>query len=151
MRLSPHFDLSELTASQYATRFSIDNSPTQPIIDNLTRLCVEVLEPLREAIGKPIIISSGYRSPSLNRAIGGSAGSAHMFGLAADISVPGITTRNVCFQILTERIKFDQLIDEFGSWVHVSIAPKNSTNRGQQLEARRQENGRVIYKPTSFL
>jgi hypothetical protein len=151
MMLSPNFDLSEFIVSQYASRFDIDNRPRQPIIDNLTRLCVEVLEPLRAAVKKPIIISSGYRSLALNKAIGGASNSAHTLGLAADITVPGITNRTVCFHILTEKIKFDQLIDEFGSWVHVSIAAKNAQPRGQRLEARRQTDGKTIYKPASFL
>jgi zinc D-Ala-D-Ala carboxypeptidase len=151
MRLSPHFTLEEMTASQYATRTGIDNDPPTAVITNLERLCADVLEPLRRVVNAPIVISSGYRSPALNRAVGGSGGSAHMFGLAADLIVPEWTIRKVCQQFLLHRIQFDQLIDEFGRWVHVSLAPRDSKNRGHQLEARRSGARGVSYVPVSFI
>lgn len=151
MNLSPHFTLAELTISQYAARNGVDNTPPEPIIANLQRLCADYLEPLRRAVNGPVVVSSGYRSPKVNKAVGGSGGSAHMYGLAADLIVPGMSVRKVCQQIVTLRLPFDQLIDEFGAWVHIAIAPKDSRPRGHKMEARRSQSGGVIYTPTSFL
>lgn len=137
MNLSPNFTLQEMTVSQVATRLGIDNTPPDAIIDNLRRLCIVMLEPLRSIVKAPIIVSSGYRCPMLNRAIGGSSGSGHMYGLASDIIVPGVSVRDVCKAIVVHKLPFDQLIDEFGAWVHVSVAAKDSKPRMQQLEARK--------------
>lgn len=151
MNLSPNFALEEFTTSQEAIRRGIDNTPPAVIIDNLKRVCTTVLEPLRRAINSPIIISSGYRCPELNRAIGGSAASAHMYGLAVDIVVPGVPVRKVCQRVLMLRVPFDQLIDEFASWTHVSIASKDGKVRNHQLEARRTGPRGVSYIPVSFI
>jgi len=150
MKLSPHFTLEELTISQYAARNGVDNTPSEAILANLRRLCADYLEPLRLAVASPIVISSGYRSPQVNKAVGGSGGSAHMYGLAADLTVPGMPVRKVCQQIVALRLPFDQIIDEFGAWVHIAIAPKNTKPRGHMLEARRSQSRGVIYTPTSF-
>ena len=92
MNLSEHFTLEEMTASQLAMRQHIKNTPTAAALKNLARLAV-VLEQIRALVGKPIHIDSGYRSPPLNRAVGGSSASAHMEGLAADITVNGISSK----------------------------------------------------------
>jgi len=84
MKLSPHFDLSEFVSSKDPV------APNEDALDNLERLCAEVLEPLREAIGKPLKISSGYRSIKHNRAIGGADGSMHTTGMACDIAIGSV-------------------------------------------------------------
>lgn len=151
MKLSAHFTLDELVASQYAARHGIDNMPSDAIIGNLERLCADILEPLRVAVGRPIVVSSGYRSPEVNKAIGGSNGSAHMLGLAADITVPGLSVQAVCREIVKLKRPFDQVIDEYSSWVHVAIAAKDKKPRMQQLMARRYgQGGQTVYSIASF-
>jgi zinc D-Ala-D-Ala carboxypeptidase len=119
MKLTSNFTLEEMCASQVATRNRIDNRPNAAQVENLRRLAT-MLETIRLMVGKPVRVSSGYRSPALNRAIGGSARSAHMDGLAADITVPGMTARELALRIRDAHIDFDQLIHE-GTWVHVGL------------------------------
>ena len=120
MNLSPHFSLAELVASQVATRKGIDNTPTPAIVANLTRLA-ELLEQVRALVGAPIAISSGYRSPALNKAVGGAANSAHVLGLAADISTAKLAPKALALLIRQSDIAFDQLIYE-GTWVHIGLS-----------------------------
>lgn len=120
MKLSEHFDLSELIDSQTATRRGIANMPGPDALANLTRVA-GVLEQIRSLAGRPVVVSSGYRSPELNRAVGGAANSAHLTGLAADINVPGITPRALALLIRESGIVLDQLIFE-GKWVHVGLS-----------------------------
>lgn len=144
MNLSPNFTLDEFVRSQEGTRRGIDNIPPQPVIDCLRDLCEKVLEPLREALG-PVHISSGYRCPALNKAIGGAANSQHILGQAADIEVPGHSLDEV-FNWLAENTPFDQIIREFppGGWVHVSYS--RTRQRGTKLLASLQK-GRTVYSP----
>jgi zinc D-Ala-D-Ala carboxypeptidase len=151
MRLSKHFTLDEMIASQYATRHGINNLPNVDVIANLERLCLDYLEPLRAIVNAPIVVSSGYRSPALNKAIGGSMSSAHMVGLAVDLSVPGMSVYDVCKRAALVIPHFDQIIDEFGSWVHLSITNKTIKPRRQHLQARRDKNGSVTYSAASFV
>ena len=111
------------------------------IIFNLKILCENCLEPLREKLGKPLYISSGYRCKQLNTLIGGSKTSSHMVGQAADIKVKGIDTEFLFNEIIGSDIKFDQLIQEFDSWVHISCTTKN---RNQIMRAII-ENGKTKY------
>jgi uncharacterized protein YcbK (DUF882 family) len=120
MNLSEHFTLEELTASQAAVRNGLDNRPDLDITKNLRRMA-DKLEEVRALVGKPIIVSSGYRSPAVNKAVGGSSKSAHMRGLAADITVPGMTSRDLAELIRSSAIAYDQLIFE-GTWVHIGLA-----------------------------
>jgi len=125
MNLSPHFSLEELIVSQTASRKGIDNTPSQEIINNLTRLCA-FLETVRDALQSPINISSGYRCPELNAAVGGAASSQHVTGHAADFTAHGLTLDGIIQLIMKEQLPFDQLIREFpdsngGGWVHISI------------------------------
>lgn len=120
MNLSPHFSLAELTGSQVATRQGIDNTPVPAIIANLTRLAM-VLEQVRALVGAPITISSGYRSPTLNKAVGGASNSAHVLGLAADISTNKLAPKALAMLIRQSGILFDQLIYE-GTWVHIGLS-----------------------------
>ena len=120
MNLSPHFSLVELVSSQVATRKGIDNAPAPAIVANLTRLAA-LLEQVRALVGAPIAISSGYRSPALNKAVGGAANSAHVLGLAADISTAKLTPKALTLLIRHSDIAFDQLIYE-GTWVHIGLS-----------------------------
>ena len=120
MKLSPHFSLAELVSSQVATRKGIDNAPAPAIVANLTRLAA-LLEQVRALVGAPIAISSGYRSPALNKAVGGAANSAHVLGLAADISTAKLTPKALALLIRQSDIAFDQLIYE-GTWVHIGLS-----------------------------
>lgn len=139
-QLTTHFSLEELTASETASRHSIDNTPYPEHLDNLLRLAT-FLEQVKTLLGgKPIMINSAYRGPAVNEKVGGSKSSQHMVGCAADIRVPGMTPREVCLAIKASDLAFDQLIQEFyeegkaGGWTHVSIPNKEgSTPRGQAL------------------
>lgn len=142
--LSPHFTLAELTVSQTATRRGIDNHPTPVILQRLQLVAVHILEPVRAHYGRPVIVSSGYRSPTLNRAIGGSLTSQHCKGEAVDFRVSGVSNREVC-KFIRETLDFDQLIYEFGEagWVHCSY--REGPRRKEVLSASK-EGGRTIYR-----
>ena len=120
MQLSKNFSLAELVASQVATRQGIDNAPAPASVANLTRLAA-LLEQVRAVVGAPITISSGYRSPALNKAVGGAANSAHVLGLAADISTAKLAPKALALLIRQSDIAFDQLIHE-GTWVHIGLS-----------------------------
>lgn len=121
MRLTEHFTLAEMVVSQTASRKGIDNTPGQKEIVALTMLCREVLEPVRKHFERPVIVTSGYRSPALNKRIGGSATSQHCKGEAADFTVPGVSNFELC-KWMERNLNYDQLIYEYGEsgWVHVS-------------------------------
>lgn len=125
MRLSPHFTLAELTASQTAARRGIDNSPPPEIVANL-QATAGGMEKVREILGDQVItVSSGYRSPELNKAVGGSVGSAHRTGHAVDFNCYGFgSPLEVCEAIARSGLHYDQLIHEFGRWVHISFDPR---------------------------
>lgn len=120
MELSKHFTLQELTHSDTAVRKGIQNTPTPEQVENL-KMVASVLEQIRELVGKPVKVSSGFRCPELNRAIGGSKSSAHMQGLAADIYVDGMPAKQLAIAIRDAGIVMDQLIYE-GSWVHIGLS-----------------------------
>ncbi len=141
MQLSEHFAFEEFIFSQTAVRNGIDNTPNQQQIQNLRALCESVLEPIRTLIKQPLHISSGYRSPQLNKAIGGATNSQHMEGKAADIVCLAMDTPTLFKQIVRSGIVFDQLIFE-GTWVHVSYNPPG--NRAEILKATFQ-GGRATY------
>jgi len=148
--LSEHFDLAEFCSSQTAARMGRTIEPSPGELQNLTRLCVTVLEPLREALGRPIHISSGLRPLWLNQAIGGSSTSAHMDGRAADIEVPGMSPLEVCRKVVELNLPIDQVIHEFpnssgGGWCHVGIAKSDERPRNQ-LRTARVVAGRTVYE-----
>lgn len=142
-----YFTIQELTKSATAQRKGIDNSPSFQVRANLTALVEKVLDPLREAYGKPIVVTSGYRCEKLNRAVGGAASSQHVKGQAADIrSVQDTPEENKKLYDLIVKLglPFDQLINEYGyDWVHVSFGARH---RRQKLKAVR-KNGRTVYLP----
>lgn len=124
MKLTEHFSLAEMTRSATAVALGIDNTPDTQATENLKNLCREVLEPLRQWAGVPITVSSGYRSPELNRAVGGTPNSQHQKGEAADIRIPNLTEGRKYMEFILEYCRFDQLIwehDRYGThWIHVS-------------------------------
>lgn len=132
MNLSPHFTLEELTFSETAVRNGWHNQPPTEFLENLKRLCEYVLEPAREAFG-PIRVASGYRSTQVNAAVGSKPTSAHTQGRAADIQSG--TMRPLVFARAIDELDLpvDQLIHEFGAWVHVAIAPLGQAPRKQLL------------------
>lgn len=142
MQLSKDFSLAELTVSQTAVRRGIDNNPSPAVVDNLEALCANVLQPVRDHFGRPVVVSSGYRSKVLNLAIGGSLTSAHCNGEAADFTVPGVPLWDVAQWIWTN-LEYDQLIYEFGSWIHVGYSPRM---RNQELTAVKRS-GKTVYLP----
>jgi len=140
MKLSIHFTLEELTHSQTADRKGLDNTPNAVALNNLTITACN-LEKVRELLGHPIIISSGYRSPAVNRAVGGVATSAHTQGWAVDFICPAFgTPKQIVDAIKAAGVKVDQCIEE-GTWVHISFAP---TYRNQFLKATF-KNGKATY------
>jgi uncharacterized protein YcbK (DUF882 family) len=120
MNLSTHFTLDELTASQTAARKGLDNTPNATEVANLVRVAA-LLEEVRALLNKPILINSGFRSKAVNDAVGSRDTSQHRIGCAADIRVPGMTPREVVEACIAANIGYDQIIEEFGSWTHISV------------------------------
>ena len=156
MQLSEHFLLSEFTRSSTAERLGIDNSLDasnpldQDVINNLRNLCEQILEPLREFAGQPIIISSGYRCPQLNIKVGGVYSSQHTLGEACDIRIPEydftgeqgqrFTNTDILdrwFTWIMNNCDYDQLNKETSDrridWIHVSCRANKSKNRHQVI------------------
>ena len=126
VQLSEHFNLSEFIHSGTATSKGLDNTPPQAVINSLRELCVNVLEPIRSHFGKSVNVTSGYRSPAVNKAVGGQPSSQHMTGQAADINVTGVGTKELWDYVKT--LDYDQNILEYykggrTGWVHVSWRP----------------------------
>ncbi len=144
MQLSEHFELAEFLVSETAARLGIDNEPTPAVVENLRRLCQSVLEPLRLKLARPVVITSGYRSPDLNRAVGGSKTSHHMQGRAADLIVPGLSPLAVCQIAQQMKLPCVQIIHEFGRWAHLAVALPNE--RTQLLTAKLAQ-GKTVYEP----
>ena len=141
-----YFTIKELTASTKAKSMGIDNTPTPEVVGNLTALVEAVLDPLREKYGYPITVSSGYRCPRLNKAVGGEATSQHMTGEAADIYVAEAKDKAMLFALIYYTLPFDQLIwergnDEAPAWIHVSY--RDGRNR---RESKRTNDGVHYYK-----
>lgn len=136
-KISANFSLEELYASTTAAKKGIDNTPGEQEVINLTYLVIRVLQPLRTSMQRSITISSGYRSPQLNKAVGGAWNSQHLSGEAADISIGGdMEWGKKMFNWIKKNCIFDQLIWEHNAsgvyWIHVSYS-KNG-NRGQVIE-----------------
>lgn len=147
MNLSKNFTVDELCKSEIAIRRSIDNTPTETVISNLQALVLNVLQPVRNSLG-PITINSGYRSPAVNVAVGGSPTSDHCLGMAADIEIAGYDNKMLA-KFIEQNFKFTQLILEFyedeqpaSGWVHVSFDPNDL--KCQTLRAVKQ-NGKTVY------
>lgn len=137
-----YFTIKELCASATATQLGIKNEPTKAAALNLESLVLNILDPLRAAWGGGIIVTSGYRSAALNKAVGGSPSSAHRYGLAADI-VPADGRISVFKAFVVKWLKdnaisFDQYIDESDGteWVHIAIKSGSGNQRRQFLKYR---------------
>lgn len=122
-----YFTIAELCKSDTADRAGISNKCTKEHVVNLTALVNNVLDPLREAYGKPIVVNSGYRCEALNKKVGGAKTSDHVRGMAADITGGNPKENKRLFYLIQElRLPFTQLIDEKGfAWVHVSYDANN--------------------------
>lgn len=153
MQLSKHLSLAEVTRSDSAKRNGISNQPTPEHLENFKKLAEHIFEPIREHFGKPISISSGYRSKELNAKIGGSLTSQHCSGEAIDIDMDGTPdgiTNKMVFDYIKANLNFDQLIWEFGNsqspdWVHVSYE-STGKQRKQILKAVK-AGGKTVYEP----
>jgi len=153
MKLSENFTLSEMTKSQTAIRKNIDNTPTDEHIENLKHLAETLLQPIRDHFGKPVTVSSGYRSVDLCEAIGSSSRSQHAKGEAADFEIGGIDNKELGLWI-RDNIEYDQLILEFyndgdpnSGWIHCSMV-KDREPRKSTLKAIK-NNGQTQYVPWS--
>ena len=120
MQLSEHFTLEELTRSEVAERKGLDNTPNALEVSNLVRLA-GLLEEVRSLLNKPIMLNSGFRSKAVNDSVGSRDTSQHRIGCAADIRVPGMTPKQVVQAVIASDIGYDQIIEEFGSWTHISV------------------------------
>ncbi|WP_061285638.1 D-Ala-D-Ala carboxypeptidase family metallohydrolase [Leptospira interrogans] len=133
MNLSKNFTLEQLTI----TETGLTNEPDERSIESLKRLCDTILEPLYENVRLAISVSSGYRSPAVNRKIKGSITSQHMRGEAVDFGIKGMTKQDICKKILELDLPFHQLINEGtkngATWVHVSIAPNGVKPKKEYL------------------
>ncbi|WP_282259711.1 D-Ala-D-Ala carboxypeptidase family metallohydrolase [Stenotrophomonas sp. PS02301] len=137
MQLTANFSLAELTV----TGRNMPNVPNEAEVASLRSLAEMILQPLRDALGKPVRVNSAFRSEAVNRTVGGTATSQHRMGQAADIQVPGMTSVELAKKIVALGLPFDQVIEEFGSWVHVSYGPRH---RRQQLTAVKRS-GKTVY------
>ncbi len=134
--LSPHFTLGEMTDSGTARRHNIDNTPGEEHIANLTALCRNVLEPIRQRFGV-LRVTSGYRSPELNAKVGGAETSQHMRGEAADIQLSGSAVDEKMFAFVRDTLTYDQLLYERAAktgrrWLHISYR-RDRKNRREAL------------------
>ena len=120
MKLTENFSLEELTVSEIAVRKGLDNTPNASEITNLMRTAL-LLEQVRALLKKPIIVNSAFRSKPVNDAVGSKDTSQHRIGCAADIRVPGMTPKQVVQACIDANIPYDQIIEEFGSWTHISV------------------------------
>jgi hypothetical protein len=135
MQLSEHFDLNEATYSETAVRNGIDNQPSTVQLENM-KTAAQKLEQLRAVTG-PLRINSWLRLPAVNVAVGGSKVSSHMDGWAIDVSSSKLTPIQLCKEVQKAGIKFDQMIHEYGRWMHISFAPEM---RQQELTIFRPDN-----------
>ena len=140
--ISKYFSLSELTKSSYAARKGIDNIPTGQNLINLTAAAVK-LDEVRKLLGKPIYVSSGYRCPEVNTAVGGSKTSTHLTGEAFDFVCPEFgTVKEVFDAIRKSTLRYDQVLNEYNEWCHIGFGKQL---RHQQLNVKR-INGKTVYE-----
>jgi len=135
MQLTKNFSVTELTYSVTASANNIDNRPSVDVVENLRLLCEKVLQPLRDKLGCPVLVTSGYRCRLLNEKIGGAKNSQHLYGQAADIVVPQRNLKDV-FCFIKNNLIFDQLLYEKSHkncWIHVSYR-KDGKNRRQAID-----------------
>ena len=149
-QLTKNFSLHELTKSETALRYDMDNTPGAVEIANLTDLAGKVLQPIRDHYGKGVKVNSGFRHPEVNAKVGGSKTSDHCKGQAADIEIPGVPNAELA-EWIKDNLEFRQLILEFytpgipdSGWVHVSFV--DGDNKKQVMTATKQ-GGKTVYLP----
>ena len=132
MNLTQNFTLNELVYSVTAEANRIDNRPNVKVVANLKALCENVLQPLRNSLGCPVIVSSGFRCAELNKKVGGRPNSQHLLGEAADFVVPQRNLKDV-FNYIKAHLPYDQLLFEYNSsgdrWIHVSYRADGKNRR----------------------
>ena len=150
MKLTENFTLAEMTKSETALRYDMDNTPGEAEIANLQLLAEKVLQPVRDHYKRGVKVNSGFRHPEVNAKVGGSKTSDHCRGQAADIEIPGVANADLA-QWIADNLEFRQLILEFytpgvpdSGWVHVSYV--EGDNKKQIMTAMK-ENGKTVYKP----
>jgi len=150
VHLTKNFTLEELTKSETALRFDLDNEPNDEQLANLVALCECVLQPVRDHFGKGVKVNSGLRTPEVNAKVGGSKTSDHCKGMAADIEIPGVANAELAHWI-ADNLEYRQVILEFytpgipdSGWVHVSYNPAD--NKKQTLTATK-SGGKTVYLP----
>ena len=151
MKLTRNFSLNEFIKSSTATRLNISNAPTEQHLINMTAVALMICQPVRDHFGKVVGINSGYRSPALNKAVGGSATSQHLNGQAADFEIQGLANYDLA-KWIEANLLYDQLILEFytpggdpnSGWVHCSYNAQGE-NRKKSMTAARQ-GGKTVYK-----
>lgn len=126
-----NFKMSELIYSDTAVVNNINNMPDINSLNNLLNLIFYCLQPVRDLIKKPMIISSGYRCQQVNKLVGGKATSQHTKGMAVDFTVKGLSVKKIIDIIKNSNIEYDQLINEYDKWVHISF--NKGKNRKQVL------------------
>jgi len=149
-QLTKNFSLHELTKSETALRYDMENNPGPAEIGNLTELAGKVLQPIRDHYQKGVKINSGFRHPDVNAKVGGSRTSDHCKGMAADLEIPGVANADLA-QWVKDNLEFTQLILEFytpgipdSGWVHVSYDPGNLK---KQVMTATKQNGKTVYLP----
>jgi hypothetical protein len=150
MNLTKNFTLAEMTKSETALRYDMDNTPGEQEIAALKLLAEKVLQPVRDHFGRGVKVNSGFRHPEVNAKVGGSKTSDHCRGQAADIEIPGVPNAELA-EWIKDNLDFRQLILEFytpgipdSGWVHVSYVAED--NKKQVLTATKQ-NGKTVYLP----
>lgn len=134
MRLSKNFTYDELVYSATAERLKLDNTPNEKELAYLTLLAQTVLQPIRDKWGKAIVVTSGFRSEKVNKAVGGVKNSQHRLGQAADLKIGSKSQNKALFNFIVDmvkkgEVKVGQLIDEYDySWIHVSLPMEGKTN-----------------------
>jgi zinc D-Ala-D-Ala carboxypeptidase len=148
MNLTKNFTLEEMTKSETALRYDIDNTPNEQEISAMKLLAEKVLQPVRDHFGKGVKVNSGFRNQDVNQKVGGSRNSDHIRGQAADIEIPGIPNAELA-EWIKDNLQFNQLILEFytpgvpdSGWVHVSYIPED--NKKQVLTATKKD-GKTVY------
>lgn len=149
-----YFTIQELCKSSTADKLGIDNSPYELIEEHLQDMVDNLLDPLREAWGGPIRVTSGYRCGKLNSAIGGSPTSSHQWGYAVDLQpVTGSVNhfaRFVFKWLKDNNIPFDQFIIENDAWVHLGYKYRDGRQRGQYLKAKKNKKGKWCYETIKY-
>jgi zinc D-Ala-D-Ala carboxypeptidase len=148
MKLTANFSLQEMTKSETALRFGLDNTPNDSQLENLVALCECVLQPVRDHFGKGVKVNSGFRDIEVNAKVGGSKTSDHTRGMAADIEIPGVANAELA-QWIVDNVSFRQVILEFytpgipdSGWVHVSY---NAGDNKKQVLTATKQSGKTVY------